>query len=250
MVQGSKLNAVLWTVQVEVLYYILLPWIAKLFKKAPGITYMVMMLMGITSINYIIYQCEGKEALYLNHMITFMGVYANGILLSFLVTVWKKSGAENRYTRLAATILSIGCIICFRNVLLEYEQAEVLQVAQLRVRIPQSFLFSGFILFTAFSGKWWKALFSNKLMRFVCVISYNLYIWHQFIAERLKAYRIPYWEGDTPPNMEGDKIWQWKYQIIIVAVSVIVAVIVTFGFEIPIRKACEGGKKKYGEQRS
>lgn len=244
MVQGSKLNAVLWTVQVEVLYYILLPWIAKLFKKAPGITYMVMMLMGITSINYIIYQCEGKEALYLNHMITFMGVYANGILLSFLVTVWKKSGAENRYTRLAATILSIGCIICFRNVLLEYEQAEVLQVAQLRVRIPQSFLFSGFILFTAFSGKWWKALFSNKLMRFVCVISYNLYIWHQFIAVRLKAYRIPYWEGDTPPNMTGDKVWQWKYQMMIIAVSILMAVVCTYGVELPARKICEGLRRK------
>lgn len=243
-VYSSKLNAVLWTVQVEILYYILLPWIAKLFRKLPGITYAVMMLTGIVSINYIIYQCQGREALYLNHMIAFMGVYANGILLSLLYVAWKKSGAENRYTGLASTVLSVCCIVWFGNILAEYSQAEVLQAAQLKVRLPQSFLFSGFILFTACAFEWWQKIFSNKLMKFICAISYNLYIWHQFIAVKLKQYRIPYWEGDTPPNMTGDKVWQWKYQILITAVSVLVAIVCTYGVELPVQKACERIRKK------
>ena len=232
----TKLNAALWTVQMEVLYYILIPWIARLFRRFPGVTYSVMVLLGIVSVNYIIYRHSGAEDLYVNHMITFMGVYANGILLSILFVIWKKSGAENHYTRVAATVLSICCIIWFRRILWEYGQAENLSQIQLKLRLPQSFLFSGFILFTACSFESWKKIFSNRIMRFICSISYNLYIWHQFIAVKLKAYKIPFWEGEMPPNMTGDTVWQWKYQVIVLVVSIATAVVLTYGFEIPVRK--------------
>lgn len=235
----TKLNAVLWTVQIEVLYYILLPWLAKLFRKIPGVTYLVMLLTGIISVNFIIYHCSGAELLYVNHMLTFMGVYANGILLSILFVIWKKSGAENRYTQIAATILAFFCIVWFRIILQEYGQAENLSVIQLKLRLPQAFLFSGFLFSTACALKGWQKIFSNRLMRYICAISYNLYIWHQILAVKLKQYRIPYWEGEDAPNITGDKIWQWKYQGIVIVVSVLVAVIVTYGFEIPIRKFWE-----------
>lgn len=87
---SSQLNGVLWTVQIEVLYYILLPFIAKAFKKFPVATYVMMLLCGVVSVNYIIIQHAGVERGYVNHMLTFMGVYANGILLSILVVIWKK----------------------------------------------------------------------------------------------------------------------------------------------------------------
>lgn len=235
----TRLNGVLWTLQVEVLFYILIPWIAKLFRKIPEITYIVMILIGIISVNYMIYQHFEEINIYANHMLTFMGVYANGILLSVLFVIWKKSGIENRYTRIAATVLSICCIFWFRKILYEYGQTESLSITQLKIRLSQSFLFCGFIFFTACALKGWQKIFSNRLMRFVCVISYNLYIWHQIIAFKFKEYRIPFWEGDTPPNMTGDKVWQWKYQILILVVSILVAVVLTYGFEIPIRRFFE-----------
>lgn len=245
---SSQINGVLWTVQVEVLYYILLPFIAKLFKRFPTMTYLAMMLLGIVFVNYVIIQYPGAERGYANHMLTYMGVYANGILLSILTVTWKKSGAENRYTKLAATILSFFCIVWFRDILKEYRQAEALFVAQLKLRIPQSFLFSGFIFFTICACDGWKKIFSNKVTRFVCLISYNLYIWHQFIAFKLKEFRIPYWEGEIPPNMTGDTVWQWRYQILIILTSVITAIIVTYMFEIPIKKYCEKIKKQGGKR--
>lgn len=240
---NSKLNGVLWTVQIEVLYYILIPWLAKLFRRFPIITYVAMILTSIVSVNFIIYQFPGNESSYVNHILTFAGVYANGILLSILFVLWKKCNVENRYTKLAATVLSICCIVWFRSIISQYGGDNDLSVVQLKTRLAQSFLFSGFIFFTACSFHAYQKIFSNRVMRFVCVISYNLYIWHQFIAYKLKQYRIPYWKGDTPPNMTGDSVWQWKYQIIILAVSVLVAVVVTYGFEIPVRKHFEKRRK-------
>lgn len=239
----SKLNSVLWTVQIEVLYYILIPWLAKLFRRFPGITYVGLMLVNIVSINYILYHCEGMENLYVNHMLTFAGIYANGMLFSVLYVIWKKYGKENRFTGLAFTVLSFCCIVWFRNILLQYGTDVSTFVVQLKTRIGQSFLFSGFIFFTACACNWYQKILSNKLMRFVCAISYNLYIWHQFIAVKLKQYKIPYWYGENPPNMTGDKLWQWKYQILIIVVSVGVAVLFTYGFEIPLRKFFERKRK-------
>lgn len=249
----SELNAVLWTVQMEVLYYILIPHLAKLFKRFPGFTYIGMMLISVISVNYIVYQFTGSEAYYVNHILTFAGVYANGMLFSVLYVIWKKYGKENKYTMLAFTVLSIGCIICFRNILFQYGGDTDLSVVQLKTRIGQSFLFSGFIFSTACAAGWYQKLFSNRLMRFVCTISYNLYIWHQIIAVKLKQYRIPYWEGEIPPNMTGDKVWQWKYQIIIIVVSVGVAILVTYGFEIPVakflrQKVAKSSKKVYNAE--
>lgn len=250
MVLSSKLNAVLWTVQVEIWYYLLLPWLARLFKRLPAATYLGMLLLHILSVNIILYRLEGQERIYVNHMLCFMGVYANGMLFCVLYVLWKKYGRENRYTRLAFTVLSVCCVVWFRNILSRYGGEASLEAVQLKTRLLQSFLFSGFIFFTAFAYRGWQKLFSNKLARFVCSISYNLYIWHQFIAVRLKQYKMPYWSGDTPPNMTGDKVWQWKYQILIIIVSVGVAYLLTYGFEIPVKEFFEKRRKGRMEKES
>ena len=74
-------------------------------------------------------------------------------------------------------------------------------------------------------------------MGFLAGISFNMYIWHQYIAVKLKEFRIPYWEGSVPPNQLGDKVWMWKYQILCIAVSLVVAVAMTYLVEKPLTKA-------------
>jgi len=97
----------------------------------------------------------------------------------------------------------------------------------------QSFLFALFLFSTACAGEYYQKLYSNRGASLFCKFSYNLYLWHQMIAVWLKEKRMPYWSGDTPPNMTGDRVWQWKYQILIIVVSAAVAVAVTLIVEIP-----------------
>ena len=42
----TKLNGVLWTLAIEVQFYLIFPFVAKLFKKKPVITYFVMVAMS------------------------------------------------------------------------------------------------------------------------------------------------------------------------------------------------------------
>lgn len=229
----SAFNGVLWTVQIEVIYYLAIPWIAKLFRKWTAATYGIMILVSVTSTAVILNCFTGRESNYVNNILTFMGVYANGMLCSILYVMWKKYVTENKYSQLAGTVISILCIFLMNGIVHKYDGDVDLSVVQLQTRLLQSFLFTLFLFSTACAGKYYQKIYSNRLMRIFCKFSYNLYLWHQLIAVWLKEKRIPYWSGDTPPNMTGDRIWQWKYQILILVVSAIVAVAVTYIIEIP-----------------
>lgn len=227
---STNFNGVLWTVQVEVIYYALMPWIARLFRKQPVFTCAALWGCGVISANYIVYEKADMIRVYGNHAATFAGCYANGMLLCMLYITLKEKNLENRYTKLAATLAVICCLPYVSRMMKQLGGGE-LQVIQLQQRFELSLVFSCFLLALPFAAKGLQFLFSNRLMKFLASVSYNLYLWHQYIAVKCKVYRIPYWEGDTPPNMTGDLVWMWKYQILIIVVSLSVAVIMTYGFE-------------------
>lgn len=236
-------NGVLWTVQIEVLYYLLMPWLAKLFRKWPVFTCLGLWGIGVVSANYIAYEMPDQIRALGNHFLSFAGCYANGMLLCMLYITLKKKKFENTYIRLTATVAAFCCIRYLSGMTRELGQGE-LQVVQIQQRFELSLVFSCFILLLPFTFGAVKMLFSNRLMKFLAGISYNLYIWHQYIAVELKLLRIPYWEGDTPPNMTGDRVWMWKYQILIIVVSLVVAVVMTYAFERPVSKWLLTCKKK------
>lgn len=240
---GSRFNVVLWTVQIEVLYYILMPWLAKLFRKAPVLTCIGLWTCGIVSANDIISHHAEQIRVMGNHMLTFAGCYANGMLLAMLYITLKEKNAENRYTRLAASVAVIGCMFCLSAMTRQLGKGE-LQVVQLQQRFGLSIVFSCFLLALSFACRAIQFLFTNKLMKFLAGISYNFYIWHQYIAVKLKTMHIPYWEGEKPPNMTGDRVWMWKYQLLIVATSLIVGTALTYGFEKPVAKRLLEEKKR------
>ncbi len=228
-------NGVLWTVQIEVLYYILMPWLARLFRRVPVVTCLGLWFCGIASANYIAYEKAEQIRALGNHMLTFAGCYANGMLLCMLYITIKGKNLENRYTRLAASITAVGCLFYLSHMMEELGAGE-LQVVQLRQRFELSLVFSCFILSLPFACRAFQLLFANKLMFFLAGISYNFYIWHQYIAVKLKQYRIPFWEGENPPNERWDEVWMWKYQILIAAAALVAAVALTYGFEKPVAR--------------
>lgn len=233
---SSSFNGVVWTVQIEVIYYILLPWIARLFRKWTAATYGVMLMISVTGTAVILNCFAGKERSYANNILTFMGVYANGMLCCILYVMWKKYVTENKYSRLAGTIVSVLCIFLINGVIHQYEGDVNIYAVQLQTRLVQSFLFALFIFSTACAGDYYRKIYDNRLASLFCKFSYNLYLWHQLLAMWLKEKRIPYWSGENPPNMTGDRVWQWKYQILIVVVAVVAAVAVTFLVELPANR--------------
>ena len=77
-----------------------------------------------------------------------------------------------------------------------------------------------------------RALFSNRLVRFLSGISFNFYIWHQFLAVRLKEWRIPSSVSDTP-NVDCEQPWQNRYTLMCFAAALAVSILITYLVERP-----------------
>ena len=135
------------------------------------------------------------------------------------------------------------------------------QLWQMTERLPLALVFMGIILTTAFASRWYRFLFSNRLMRFLSIISYNLYIWHQWLCVKLKnEWNIPAWPAydgiDAAPNtwqgadytqaqIQAGKDWSVQYAIVITLFAFAAAVLVTYLVERPAADLLNGRPSIY-----
>ena len=233
----TQLNGVLWTVAVEAQFYLFFPLYAKAFQKKPILTYLGMIAIGLSS-SYLIGQNFDtiNQSLYVNHVLTFASVYANGLLAAWLYMVITKNRKRKTVEGVAGMVTACACVYVYYLLTTQLQASDNGQKWQVENRFLLSLLFMVFVLAVIFSARWFRKIFDNRIMVFLAGISYNLYIWHQYIAVKLKEFRIPFWEGDTPPNQSGDTVWQWQYMILCIILSLLVATAMTYLVERPLAK--------------
>lgn len=255
---GTELNVALWTVAIEVWFYILFPFIAKFIniksrkkeKSSPApalirsaIVYVVMLLIAYFYIYKITLSGKVYLGMYINQLPAFMGVYANGMAGAFLFVAIAKYHKRNIIFNIFSTLLAgvfLYLIVYFVNDCATLS-SDLRQAWQVTERFKLSLAYLGFIISAALSVKWFRWLLSNRLMRFLSTISFNLYIWHQWLAVQLKlSHRFPYWEGVTPPNQLGDTVWMREYAAIITVAAFVVAIAATYLIEKPLANIIMG----------
>ena len=229
------LNGALWTVQVEVFFYLLIPLLAWLFRKWPVITSGILWLVGIVGANVVLYNCSDNLRGWVNHPLLYTGFYANGMLICMCYAMIKKRQAESKYTMLFASFMALAGFVGYDRLIMtfKYQDKDYMKIS---TRFEMMIIFTLITFALMLAAPYVKKIFANKIAKFISTISYNLYIWHQVVAYELKVNRIPYWEGDIEPNKIGDLVWQWKYQILIVVLSFVVGLVLTYGFELPIAR--------------
>lgn len=241
----THLNGALWTVAVEVQFYLLFPLLARFFQKKPVLTYVGMVAVGLLSSDWISGHYDTlNQSMFVNHTLTFFSVFANGMLGAWAYVSMNKNRIRSKAEETLFCLLAIGGMCLFKVMCQHRSQ----YISDTRWQIDYRFLLSLLFLLILFSvimsPRYWGWLLGNRFMRFLAGISFNLYICHQYISVKLKQFRIPYWEGDTPPNQLGDKPWMWKYLILCIVVSFVVAVLMTYLVEKPLAKLILKGRKK------
>ena len=233
---GTKINFVLWTVEMEVLFYVLIPFLAKLYRKSLMISYLVMLAVGEISINYVLYSKNDSLRMFVNYPLTFFAVYANGFIACIIYVLINKYKEDNKYCDAVSTIMSLLSLICLFRIVRGFGDPEKLSEYQLSIRIVLSCVFAVFLCSTSLVVNKYRLLYDNALARKVCLISYNLYLWHQYIFAQMVMRHIPGYAGTDNPAWSGNTKWQYTYTILAIINALVVAILATLYIEKPCAK--------------
>jgi peptidoglycan/LPS O-acetylase OafA/YrhL len=233
---GTKINGVLWTAAIEMQFYLFFPFLAKAFAKKPVWTYLGMLAVSMLYLRVFALGHTDSIRLTVNQLPAFFGVFANGMAFAFLFVLAGKYVKRSTQLSALAFVGLVAGFILLKTMMAAAPETSPVQIWQAENRFLLSLVFALITLSAAltFSGIRW--LFSNRLMQFLSLISYNVYIWHQWIAVKLKEWRIPYWSGEQPPNMTGDARWQWTYTALIFLATFALAIAATYLIEHPAAK--------------
>lgn len=279
---GTRIDVVLWTLAVEVWFYLLFPLICRLLERSSRdknadegrspakavfcVLSAAVVMIGISHLyiyKYVLASgndianfvdkilaklgCTITSAYItstINQLPAFLEVYAVGMLGALLYTFLAADMKRSRGTAAVGTLFAFAAAFIISKLVYNCALSFTPEKWQVTERLRLSCVFMFFIISSAFAARWFRFLLSNRLMRFMSAISYNLYIWHQWIAVKFKYFwRLPNWKGTIPPNQLGDTSWSIEYAIIITLVSLAVAVILTYLFEKPCSALIMGRPK-------
>ncbi len=233
---STSLNVVLWTLAIEMQFYLLFPLISAWFKKMPVFAYVTMTAAAMLFRRY----AAGQTTIdmYINQLPAMLDVYANGMLAA-LFTAELEKHEQNKTTRMFFFIVSMfGFLILWRLIQTHYTELfpmEARKLGQLEHRFELSAA-GGLILVSGESSfLLYKRLFSNTVTRFLSGISFNAYIWHQVLAVKIKEWKIPNYISENPASA-GEMPWQLSYTLMCFVLSLAIAAALTYLFEIPITK--------------
>ena len=232
---ATRMNVVLWTLAVEVQFYLLLPVIAPVFRKRPLLTYAAMTGAGLAFM-FLWTAPMQDTTLFVNRLPNMLVVYANGMLAAHVYAGLCR--VEKRRALIASAGLAMMAAAAWVAVMILVRQAraydyDALRLGQLRWRwlfslCGAAFLLGGSLTFTPL-----RRAFANPVVRFLSGVSFNFYIWHQWLAVRLKQWRIPAYEAAENPNMAGEKPWQLHYTLLCFLAALALAALITYAVERP-----------------
>ena len=226
----TNLNAALWTVAVEMQFYLVFPLLARAFGKAPYVTFSLMTLAALL--------CRWGVSrlpdvtLYFNQLPCMLDLYALGMLAAYLSE--RRADAPRRWWALPLALLALVGVFAVLWAQNPADDRE-LKTAQMLWRLPLGVCGAAFLYFAPRSPELPRTG-AQKPLRFLSAISYNYYIWHQYLAVKLKEFHIPAYTSEMPQMSEG-RVWQMRYTLLCFAAALVLAAALTYLVEKPAARA-------------
>ena len=246
---NTHLNVVLWTLAVEVQFYLIFPLLARAFVKRPRLTWLGMVAAAFLYRGYVTVYVTSNN-IWINQLIAFMDIYALGFLCAWMYVTLARELKPTAAMQILMTALSVVLVYVLWQLVLRQVRAsgyEALRAMQMRNRFALGAVISMLILCATWSADALRGLLSCRAMRFLSGISFQFYIWHQYLAVKFREWGIPFSEFDLP-NQAGDRPWQWKYTFLCFGGALVAAIAMTYLLEKPAQRLIldQSNKKPHG----
>lgn len=233
---GSPLNGSLWTLGVEMQFYLIFPFLGRLFRRWPTQVYLCMLAAALCYREWV--RVQPDSTLIFNQLPGQLEAYANGMLAAGVYTALRRRMKQDRWTRLLFT--AILCIaVCGIWQLVKGQAAcngyDKIRMGQMDRRFAMSGLCAMCLLGLLYGARPLRLIFGNRFTAFLSAVSFQFYMWHQVFAVQLKEWHIPASETETPWIM-GEYNWQLLYTALCFAGALAISVLVTYVFERPIAR--------------
>ena len=243
----AGITAVVWTVCIEVMFYLIFPWLARAFQKMPLLVYAAMMLAGL-AFTFGVALHISEPRIMVNRFLTFLPVFANGMMAAHLYVLYASRVKKKAIVSVIGMLAAIGaCIVICRLFDLCAVAGKDQQIWQMKYRAVLSFAFTALVLGFAVAPRPFRRILDNRVAASVAAVTYNLYLWHQWLMVRL---RIAFGAKSGADIAESGANTQWTLTLIALTVAFLTAIVITYGFEQPVSRLIMKERKGKGNARN
>jgi peptidoglycan/LPS O-acetylase OafA/YrhL len=234
-VTTDSIAGAMWSLGVEVQFYVLFPLLVLAFVRRPLLTAAALFAVANGWRIWCMFSNHYFYGQRLEQLPAYVDFFAAGMLGAFAYVAIATRRPQLAERRWAFTALSVaGFVALWLLVVNCYGHRGDLpwpETWKVQWRSVLALVFLAIALGSLFAVRAYQLVLANRALLFLAAISYNLYLWHQPLARvLLKVHVPPYWTED--PHF--DREWMLAFAFVAVPVAIGFAALITYGFEQPI----------------
>jgi len=232
---NGSIDGVMWSLGAEVQFYAIFPFIAVAFVRRPAIGALAMLAIAcgwrlwcLQSDHFFITQRLQQLPAYLD----FFAAGMLGACAYATIAARRPALAARRwaFTALAAAGFALMLLVA-NGYYIQRFAPDWPHPAELTLRPALALACLMVGLGSLFAVRAFQRMLANVALLYLAAISYNLYLWHQPIAQLLLRWHLPAYAGSDP---HADPVWKVAFWLVAIPAVLAIATATTSLFERPL----------------